>query len=217
MNLVVISGLITDLSDNIVPFLTKKTDIVVHTWDIPDNKRWIKKINRYKKYVNNVSVNIQEPKFGKKIFSYFYSTYKSVNLIENIDKYSRIIKFKPNLEGDIKYVGDLEYYFRKGYLQSYPLLKQYNKEDCIFGSIYHKTLDERFFTSYPLALKKAFDMLEEEFIDQMYKLDNELFSKYGENYEGSIFWTEWFERREVKLIQDIDLKLPHNKANSYGY
>lgn len=42
-------------------------------------------------------------------------------------------------------------------------------------------------------------------------LDEQLSLKYGNDYEGSIFWKEWFESKGVKLIQDLDLKIPNNK------
>jgi hypothetical protein len=214
---IIISGYLNELSDNFIEFLDRETDIYVHTWDIPENRRWIEKLNRYKKYANALYTIIEKPKFDKKLHSYFYSTYKAVNLIKNIDGYKCIIKFKPNLEGDIKYVGDLEYYFTKGYLQSYPLLKEYTKEDCIYGSIYYKTMDERVFSGYPLAFSKMFHILEEEFIQTMIDLDKMCMKLHGEDYEGSIFWKLWADVHEVKQIQDIDLKLPHNKANSYGH
>lgn len=217
MKALIISGLLDNTSDNIIPLLNKETDIFVHTWDLGDNSRWITKLNRYKKYCRDLKVIVDKPVFDKKLYSYFYSTYKAFSFIKDVSSYRSIIKFKPDLEGNIDYAGNIDYYFEKGYLQSRPLLRIEDKESSIFGSIYYKTLDERFFTAYPLALKKAFDILEEEFIQQMYFLDNVLTSKYGENYEGSIFWTEWFERRGIKIIQDLDLKLPNNKASIYGH
>ncbi len=38
---VIISGYIKNISDNIIPFLDKNTDIYIHTWNI--ESRWIKK------------------------------------------------------------------------------------------------------------------------------------------------------------------------------
>ena len=32
-----------------------------------------------------------------------------------------------------------------------------------------------------------------------------------ENYEGSLLWTELFEKNNVPIIQDINLKLPNNR------
>jgi len=210
-NCIVISGLLIHLSDNILPFLNKDTDVYVHTYDIPINKRWIVKLNRYRKYVNSLYVKVENIKFNRKLHSYFYSTYRAVNIIKNINQYDTIIKFKPNVEGDITYVGDLPYYFQKGYLQSRPLLEGYKKEDCIYGSIYYQTLDERIFSGYPLAFKKMFHILEEDFTHQMYSLNKKLSTQYGEDYEGSIFWKEWAEGRDVKQVLDIDLKIPNSK------
>ena len=212
MKAIIISGLLSNLGDNILPFLDKDTDIFVHTWDIADNSRWVTKLNRYKKYCNELKVVFDKPKFEKKLYSYFYSTWKAVNMIENIDKYDRIIKFKPNLDSDnIKFVGDLAYYFNKAYIQSRPLLKGITKEDCIFGPIYYKTMDERLFSGFPLAFKKAFHILEEELCTEMIALDKSLSKKYGETYEGSIFWKKWFKKQGVTLIHDIDLILPNSK------
>ena len=110
---IIISGLVTHLSDNIIPFLDSNTDIYCYTWNIDDNSRWVKKLNRYKKYCRNLFVEVKEPLFNSKRHSYFYSTYKAVNMIENIFIYDKIIKFKPNLIGGIKYQGKLEHYFNK--------------------------------------------------------------------------------------------------------
>lgn len=211
MTCIIISGLLVHLSDNIIPFLNKNTDLYVHTYDIPLNERWIIKLNRYKKYVRKLHVQVDNIKFDKKLYSYFYSTYKAANLIQDIDQYEYIIKFKPNVEGNIKYVGDLGYYYHKGYIQSRPLLEGTTKEDCIYGSIYYQTLDERIFSGYPLAFKKMFHILEEEFIQKMYDLDYICIGQYGEYYEGSIFWKLWSEFNGVKQIQDIDLKIPNSK------
>jgi len=208
---VFISGLLIHLSDNILPFLNRETDLYVHTYNLPENKRWITKLNRYKKYVKNLYLVEEYVRFEKKLHSYFYSTYKAVNLIQNIKQYDSIVKFKPNVEGDITYVGDLPYYFKKGYLQSRPLLKGVTKEDCIYGSIYYQTMDERIFSGYPLAFSKMFHILEEEFVQTMIDLDKNCMGKYGEDYEGSIFWKLWTELKEVKQIQDIDLKIPNSK------
>jgi len=208
---IIISGLISNLSDNILPFLDKGTDVFVHTWNIGDNKRWISKLNRYKKYCNDLRVVLEESKYEKKLYSYFYSTWKAVNMINNIDEYNKIIKFKPNLDSDdIKYVGDLKYYFHKAYIQSRPLLKGTIKEECIYGPIYYQTMDERMFSGYPLAFKKAFHILEEDLHIEMLDLDSTLANRYGEDYEGSIFWKEWFENKGIRLIQDLDLKLPNS-------
>lgn len=213
MKCIIISGLLYKLSDNIIPFLDKETDVYVHTWDMQENSRWVVKLNRYKKYCNQIKVIVEKPFFDKKLFSYFYSTWKVVNMVQDIDKYTRIVKFKPNVEGEIQYKGDIEYYFLKGKLQSRPLLKDVTLEECVFGTIHYKTLDERIFTGLPLGFKKAFIISEEHLIAQMKELDAYLISKFGiDNYEGSIFWTKWFENRKVHPILDIDLKTPNSIA-----
>lgn len=211
MKAVIISGLLTHLSDNIIPFLGKDTDLIVHTWDIHENEKWGIKLNRYKKYCKNLYYVIERPRFEKKLYSYFYSTYKVINLIDDISKYTSIVKFKPNVEGDVDYIGNLPYYFKKGYLQSRPLLEGVTKEECIYGSIYYQTMDERIFSGYPLAFSKMFHILEDKFIGKMIDLDSSLMKKYRHDYEGSIFWKEWAEGRGVKLIQDLDLKIPNSK------
>ena len=33
--------------------------------------------------------------------------------------------------------------------------------------------------------------------------------KYGDQYEGSILWTELIKQQEIKLIQDLTLKIPN--------
>lgn len=154
---------------------------------------------------------MDKPKFEEKRLSYFYSTYRAVNMIKDIDSYSKIIKFKPNVDGDISYVGDIEYYFLKAFLQSRPLLKEYTKDDCLYGTIPYRTLDERIFSGNPLAFKKMFHILEEEFINQMITVNSFVKDKYGEDCEGSLFWAEWASRKKVPLIQDLDLRIPNSK------
>lgn len=205
---VIISGYIKNISDNIIPFLDKNTDIYIHTWNI--ESRWIKKVERYRKYSNKLTVTTEDFKYKSKLYSYFYSTYKAFTSIKNIDSYDSVIKFKPNLDSPITYKGNIEHYFGKAYLQSYPLLKNQTKENCIYGSIYYQTLDERIFTAYPEGIKKAFNIPFADFEKQMKVLNSKLISKYGENYEGSIFWKEWFEAKGLKLILDLDLKIPNS-------
>lgn len=213
MKCIIISGLLHKLSDNIIPFLDKETDVYVHTWDMEKNSRWLVKLNRYKKYCNQIKVIFDKPFLDKKLYSYFYSTWKAVNMVQDIDKYTKIVKFKPNVEGEIEYKGNIDYYFLKGKLQSRPLLKNTSIEECIFGTIHYKTLDERIFTGLPLGFKKAFIIPEERFLTQMKDLDTYLISKFKmEDYEGSIFWTEWFEKTKVFPILDIDLKIPNSLA-----
>jgi hypothetical protein len=211
---VIISGMLVHLSDNIIPFLDKRTDVYCHTWNVEQNTRWITKLNRYKKYCRSITIEVDEPIFEEKRLSYFFSTYRAVNMITDIDGYSSILKFKPNVEGPINYIGNLPSYFNKAFLQSRPLLLGITKEDCLYGSVYYQTLDERMFTGYSLAFKKMFYILEEEFIQKMNIVNYTVKLAYGDNCEGSLFWMEWANQRKVKLIQDTDLKIPNSK--SYG-
>lgn len=214
MKAIIISGLLTDLSDNIIPFLDKETDLYVHTWNPSENLRWITKLNRYRKYCRNFYVEVENYRFDKKLYSYFYSTWKVVNMLKDIDQYQKIIKFKPNIETNkIEFVGDIDYYFSKASIQSRPLLNKINKEDCLFGPIYYKVMDERIFSGYPLAFKKAFHILYDDLVYEMENLDSFLQAKYEPNYEGSIFWMYWFEKKGITLINDLDLKLANNKVN----
>lgn len=210
MKAVIISGFINGISDNIKTFIDKDTDIFIHTWKSEDSDRWVNKVKRYSKFCNNLIIEVEEQKFNKKLHSYFYSTYRAVSLIENLDNYSKIIKFKPNLQGKIEYKGDIDKYFTKAYIQSKPLLLSVDKYKCIYGSIYYKTLDERIFTATPNSIRNSFYLPFDVFKYQMESLDLELCHKFGNDYEGSIFWKEWFERRDIKLIQDIDLKIPNS-------
>ena len=210
---IIISGLLTHLSDNFIPFLDKSTDVYCHTWDIGDNKRWLLKLNRYKKYCRNLYAVIENPKFTEKRLSYFYSTYRVVNMIKDIDLYDSIVKFKPNVDGKIQYEGDISYYFTKASIQSRPLLKGISKEECLYGTIHYQTMDERMFTGYPLAFKKMFHILEEQFLSQFNEINSFVKITYGEDSEGSLFWKEWAERKQVKFIQDLDLKIPNSKSN----
>lgn len=210
MDGIIISGYLEGLSDNIIPFI-KENDVFVHTWADRDNKRWINKLERYRKYTNSLSLIIQDPKYTKKLHSYFYSTHKAISLIPNIDIYDKVIKFKPNLIGDtIKYKGDLTRYFYKASLATRPLLKDYNAHDCMYGTVYYKNIDERLFSGYPLAFKKNFLILN-DIESAIYKLDQTLIEKYGEDYEGSIFWSEWFKGNNTPVILDTDLNIPNNK------
>lgn len=207
---VIISGLLNNISDNIIPFLDKNTDVYIHTWECTSNLRWSNSIKRYTPYFNKLDILTEPFKFKNKLYSYFYSTWKVVNSIPNLSNYETIIKFKPNVDGEIKYKGKVDYYFNKAYIQSRPLLQDTNKKNCVYGTIHYQTMDERIFTTYPTALSKAFNLPFEEFNKQMVTLDEELIKTYGKFYEGSIFWKEWFERKGIKLIQDLDLKIPNS-------
>jgi len=212
---IVISGYLYDISDNIIPFI-ENSDVYVHTWASKENDRWIKKLNRYKKYCNELYVTVDENLIDEKIYSYFYSTWKAFNSIKHIDKYDLIIKLKPNLDTQtIKYKGRVQDYFHKAQISNRPLLDDYTYRDCLYGSIYYKTLDERLFSGHPLAFRKIFNILEEDLKVDMFRIHTKLKAKYGDDYEGSLFWKEWFDYFEVPIIQDTDLILPNNKRNQF--
>ena len=211
MKAVIISGFLFDISDNIKPFLDKETDLYIHTWNSEENLRWINKARRLKKEIRNFEILIQEKKFDNRLISYVYSTYKVVNSINDIDQYDYIIKFKPNLDAiRIKYRLCLNESYNKARIQSRPLLLLKSIEDCFFGCVYYKTLDERMFSGFAKGFKKVFFMPEKQFINKIEDLNNKLLSKY-QDYEGSIFWTELIESSGVNIIQDLNLKLPNNK------
>lgn len=217
MKALFISGYLDGLSDNIVPFLDKNTDVYCHTWNEKWNTRWIVKLNRYKKYCNSIKVVVEEPLFDKKLFSYFYSTWKAISIIEDITKYDKVVKFKPNLDGEVLYDPDIEYSFTKAKLQSRPYLENVDIDECIFGTIHYKTLDERILTGKPNAFTRAFNIPEKTFIKQMKHLNNSLILQLKtENYEGSIFWTKWFETKDIFPILHINLNIPNslNYGNS---
>lgn len=208
---VIISGYLHNLSDNIIPFLSLDTDVFVHTWSDRDNLRWIGKLNRYKKYCNDLTVVVEEPKYSKKLWSYFYSTWKAYSLLKDPSKYQLIVKFKPNLDTDkIPAAFNIVDYFRKAALQSRPLLSGYSYDDCLYGLVYYKTLDERIFSGCPKAFNKFFSMSFDRMRQNVLDLDRYLEKKHGQNYEGSIFWTEWASERDIPIIQDLDLFLTNN-------
>ena len=208
MEAIVISGYLHNLSDNIIDFI-RGNDVFVHTWLDNDNVRWVSKLERYRKYTNSLNIVTEDPIYGIKLYSYFHSTISAVKSIPDIDKYDKVIKFKPNLHDGIKYKGNLADYFYKARISSQPLLNRYKEEDCIYGTTYYKTIDERIFSGYPLAFKKLFHILDYETV--MIDLNTSLVEKYGSNYEGSIFWTEWCKKNDVPFIIDTDLKIPNNK------
>ena len=206
-----ISGYLNGLSDNIIPFLNADTDVFVHTWIGNDNKRWVNKLNRYKKFCKDIKIVEEEVKFERKRISYLYSTYSAVNLCTDIESYEMCIKFKPNLDIlNIDYNIDTNFCFTKAKLQSRPLLDSYTIEDCAFGTIHYKSIDERFFVTYPKALKKVFKKAIKTLYKEITDTHNLLSSMLGSNYEGSLLWTKLFEQNEVPLIQDINLTLPNN-------
>ena len=209
---IIISGYLNNLSDNIIPFLDVETDLYVHTWKDNDNLRWVAKLERYKKYCNQFNLIVEEPKYNNKLHSYFYSTWRAFNSIKNPETYSQIIKFKPNLDSDrIKCKFNLSDYFNKAALQSRPLLENVKKEECFFGSIYYKTMDERMFSGFPQSFMNFFSLKVHAFEKKMLYLDKVLEDKYGIDYEGSLFWMHWAENTNVPLVQDLDLIIPNNK------
>lgn len=211
---VIISGLLVELSDNIIP-LIKDSDVYVHTYHTEENQRWINKLNRYKKYCSNLYVAVDRLRYESKLFSHFYSTWKAFNLISDTTQYDLIVKLKPNLDTDnIQYVGNIEKYFYKAKISNRPLLNNYTYKDCLYGSIYYKTLDERFFSGHPLVFVKIFRIFIEDLEQQMVSIDKDLTLKYGD-YEGSIFWKKWLDLLDVPIIQDTDLTIPNNIRNKF--
>ena len=85
MKAVIISGFINGISDNLKSFIDKDTDIFVHTWQSEDSDRWVNKLNRYKKHCNSIIIKVEEQKYEKKLYSYFYSK----NLRTNHPAYAR--------------------------------------------------------------------------------------------------------------------------------
>lgn len=207
---VIISGFLTNLSDNIIPFLNKETDLYVHTWDTYENRRWIKKLERYKHHCNYFESIIEQPSSYEKLLSYFYSTYKAYSLVS--DDCKEVIKFKPNIDTDyIPYIGNIDRYFHKAKIQCRPLLDTTSITDCVFGKVYYKTIDERIFSGTKLAFDKIFPILDSNIMTEAEKLNAALKQKYVEDYEGSIFWTEWLNRKGIKIIEDTDLIITNNK------
>lgn len=210
-NAVIISGYLKDLSDNIIPFINKDTDVFVHTWDIPENNKWVVKLNRYKKFCSNLYTVVDKPiENYSKLYSYFTSTYRAVKMIPNIQEYDKIIKFKPNIEGEIPYKGKINTYYVKAKLQCRPMLDKVTIDECIFGCSYYHTLDERIFTATPKAIERMFDYGEEEFKVRMMNIYALVKADHGNNPEGSIFWRYWLDTHKLYLIQDNDLKLNNN-------
>jgi hypothetical protein len=105
--------------------------------------------------------------------------------------------------------------FRKAYLQNQPLLNEITKEECVYGYMHYKAIDERVFTCHPYVIDKMFqddgtNSYQEGFMKEAIKLDKKLQWWVAKEYEGSLLWTELFDYYNIKLIQDINLKLPNN-------
>lgn len=215
---VIISGLLTNLSDNFIKFiegLGEEVHTYVHTWNTPDNLRWVNKLMRYQ-HKTSITVNMEVPMYEEKKYLILHSTYQAANLINNLYDYSTIIKFKPNLETDrITYNKNVEQYFTEAAIHAHPLLDGRKKEEFIYGRYLYKTLDERMFTTYPEGIEKLFHRSYTDFFDDIYGLDSYLKKKYVENYEGSILWTNYIKERKLGIIQDLTLKLPNCKTKSY--
>lgn len=207
-----ISGHLNGLSNNIIPLLDSNTDIFVHTWEEQGHNRWITKLNRYSKACNSINIVTEKPKIDRKRISYLYSTYSSFSLCKQLNTYDICIKFKPNLDTDnIKYITNTQTSFSKAKLQSRPLLEGFTKEDCVYGTVHYKSIDERFFTIYPKGINKVFNKDKKTFYEEITKTDELLSSLLGTDYEGSLLWTKLFEQNQVPIIQDINLTLPNNK------
>tara|TARA_R110000782_G_scaffold72196_2_gene144633 strand:- start:364 stop:996 length:633 start_codon:yes stop_codon:yes gene_type:complete len=202
----VLSGHIENLQDNVIEFIKEYScDVYIHTWDTPENNRWLKKLRRIEYTLDMQPLSILEKKF-----SILHSTFKAVDLIKDLFSYDLIIKGKPNLEIEqIPFSLEVKEYYTEAYKHSYPLLKGYTHTDCIYGRILHETLDERFFSAHPLVFTKLFRILYNKYIERLHSLDRLLVKKYGKDYEGSILWTEYIKSNNIKLIQDLTLKIPN--------
>lgn len=202
----ILPGHIEKLQDNIVEFIhNNDCDVYIHTWNTEENKRWLGKLRGV-----DTNIEVQDLSELPKKFSILHSTYRAVNLIKDLEEYDLIIKGKPDLDIDsIAFDSNVKQYYKEAYKHSYPLLKGVKYSDCIFGRILHETIDERFFSAHPLVFKKLFRILYNKYIDNIYSLDKVLIKKYGDQYEGSILWTELIKQQEIKLIQDLTLKIPN--------
>lgn len=209
---IVVSGYLHGLSDNIVPFLDKDTDVFVHTWNDRDNGRWITKFNRYKGKVRNLIVKVENPVSNKALDSLLYSTYQAFNLIENPEQYETILKFKPDLDTDIiPYSRRVSKYYNEAKIQSRPLLNDVKYKECVFGRILYKTLDERMFTASPYAWRMMFDKEYGTFTRDCNGVKQVLQDKHGIDYEGSVFWYKYMKECGLTVIQDLTLKLTNCK------
>jgi hypothetical protein len=211
---VIISGLLTNFSDNFIKFiedLDEEVHTYVSTWNTSENLRWVNKLMRHQ-YKTRITINMEVPMYEEKKYLLLHSTYQAANLIYDLNDYSTIIKFKPDLETDrIKYDKNVEQYFTEAAVHAYPLLNGRKKEEFVYGRYLYKTLDERMFTAYPEGIEKLFKRSYTDFFDDIYALDSYLKKKYTENYEGSILWTNYIKERKLGIIQDLTLKLPNCK------
>ncbi len=211
---IIISGLLTNFSDNFINFiedLGEEVDTYVHSWNTPENLRWVNKLMRYQNNTR-ITINLEVPMYEEKKYLILHSTYQAANLIPDLSKYSTIIKFKPDLETRrIEYDKNVEKYFQEAAIHAHPLLDGRKKEDFIYGRYLYKTLDERMFTTYPEGIEKLFKRSYTDFFDDIYALNSYLEKKYTQKYEGSILWTNYIKERKLGIIQDLTLKLPNCK------
>lgn len=211
---IIISGLLTNFSDNFIKFiedLGEEVDTYVHSWNTPENLRWVNKLMRYQNNTR-ITINLEVPMYEEKKYLILHSTYQAANLIPDLSKYSTIIKFKPDLETRrIEYDKNVEKYFQEAAIHAHPLLDGRKKEDFIYGRYLYKTLDERMFTTYPEGIEKLFKRSYTDFFDDIYALNSYLEKKYTQKYEGSILWTNYIKERKLGIIQDLTLKLPNCK------
>ncbi len=211
---IIISGLLTNFSDNFIKFiedLGEEVDTYVHSWNTPENLRWVNKLMRYQNNTR-ITINLEVPMYEEKKYLILHSTYQAANLIPDLSKYSTIIKFKPDLETRrIEYDKNVEKYFQEAAIHAHPLLNGRKKEDFIYGRYLYKTLDERMFTTYPEGIEKLFKRSYTDFFDDIYALNSYLEKKYTQKYEGSILWTNYIKERKLGIIQDLTLKLPNCK------
>lgn len=211
---IIISGLLTNFSDNFIKFiedLGEEVDTYVHSWNTPENLRWVNKLMRYQNNTR-ITINLEVPMYEEKKYLILHSTYQAANLIPDLSKYSTIIKFKPDLETRrIEYDKNVEKYFQEAAIHAHPLLDRRKKEDFIYGRYLYKTLDERMFTTYPEGIEKLFKRSYTDFFDDIYALNSYLEKKYTQKYEGSILWTNYIKERKLGIIQDLTLKLPNCK------
>ena len=83
----VLSGHIENLQDNVIEFIKEYScDVYIHTWDTPENNRWLKKLRRIEYTLDMQPLSILEKKF-----SILHSTFKAVDLIKDLFSYDLII------------------------------------------------------------------------------------------------------------------------------